>query len=143
VFAANQLPRVVAGALVAAAILVFCTDSDHLLAAARYIERNPVAAGLVKKLWDYRRSSARADVGGQDDIIVRVKPLLEMVDDWGDFIRYQTTKELIRAFQRHERTGRPLGDKAFVEQVEIKTRRDLKPKKPGPKEPGKRSNKKD
>jgi putative transposase len=121
----------------------FVLDRNHLLAAARYIERNPVAAGLVKKPWDYRWSSARAHVGGQDDILVRVKPLLKMVDDWRDFIRQQTTQESIRAFQRHGRTGRPLGDKAFVEKVEIKTRRDLKPKKPGPKGPSKLSNKKD
>jgi hypothetical protein len=26
-----------------------------------------------------------------------------MVDDWGDFIRQQTTKESILAFQRHDR----------------------------------------
>ena len=111
----------------------FPLDNDHLLAAARYIERNPVAAGMVEHPWDYPWSSARAHIEGRDNILVRVKPLLEMVDDWRDFISLETTKEMVRTFHRHEHTGRPLGDKAFVERLEAATGRELMRKKPGPK----------
>ena len=38
--------------------------------------------------------------------------------------------ELIR---RHERTGRPLGDDAFIEHLEAILGRPLRPRKPGPK----------
>jgi len=113
----------------------FILDDDHMLAAARYIERNPVAAGLVEAPWDYPWSSARAHLEGRDDILVRVQPLLEIVEDWRDFIGQETTKEIVRTIQQHERTGRPLGDEAFVDALEQKTRRDLRRKKTGPKGP--------
>jgi putative transposase len=41
----------------------------HLLACGRYVERNPVRAGLAEIPWDYRWSSARAyALGWQDGI---------------------------------------------------------------------------
>jgi len=39
----------------------------------------------------------------------------------------------IEEFERHERTGRPLGDESFIEFAEKLLDRDLKKKKPGPK----------
>ncbi len=106
-------------------------DNNHLLAASRYIERNPTAAGLAEKPWDYPWSSARAHIEGRDDILVRTKPLLEMVDDWQNWISQETTKEMIKHFQQHERTGRPLGDDSFVDELEMITGRELKIKKAG------------
>ena len=38
-------------------------DEPHLLMAAKYIERNPVRARLVKKPWEWRWSSAPAHIG--------------------------------------------------------------------------------
>ena len=92
-----------------------------------------MAGGIVEHPWDYPWSSARAHIERRDDILVRVKPLLEMVDDWRDFISQETTKEMVKAFHRHEHTGRPLGNEAFIEQLEASTGRKLKRKKPGPK----------
>ncbi|RCX32261.1 transposase [Thioalbus denitrificans] len=64
----------------------FPMEETHLLAAAQYVERNPVAAGMVKAAGDYPWSSARAHLDGRDDRLVRVGPLLEMVSDWGAFL---------------------------------------------------------
>jgi len=87
--------------------------------------------------WDYPRSNARAYLDGRDDILVRVKPLLDMVEDWQYFIGWETTNEMIEVIQRHERTGRPSGDEAFIEHIEASTGRELKRKKPGsPKKTG-------
>src|SRR5208337_2974495 len=36
----------------------FPVDEEHLIAAARYVERNPVRARLARRAWDYRWSSA-------------------------------------------------------------------------------------
>jgi putative transposase len=36
-------------------------------------------------------------------------------------------------FRKHERTGRPMGDSSFIEEIEILLDRILKPQKPGPK----------
>jgi putative transposase len=109
----------------------FPLDNNHLLASARYIERNPVAAGLIENPWDYPWSSARAHMENRDDILVRVNPLLEMVEDWQEWISWETPKEMIRDLQKHERTGRPLGDDSFIDELEMKTGRELKVKMAG------------
>jgi putative transposase len=60
----------------------FLMDENHLLAATRYIELNPIKAGFVKRPEPYLWSSAKAHVTGKDDMLVRVKPLLKIVDDF-------------------------------------------------------------
>jgi putative transposase len=42
-------------------------DENHLLAAIRYVEMNPVAAEMVVKPEDYRWSSARSHLEGTED----------------------------------------------------------------------------
>jgi putative transposase len=42
-------------------------DEPHLLAAARYVERNPVRAHLARAPGDWRWSSARAHLAGHDE----------------------------------------------------------------------------
>ncbi len=108
----------------------FPMDARHTLAAARYIELNPVRAGLVARAADYRWSSARAHLSGRDDALVRVAPLLERVPDWRRFLREPTEDEL-KAFRLHSTTGRPLGDDAFVDALEQKLGRVLRPQKRG------------
>jgi putative transposase len=43
----------------------FMMDEPHLLAAARYVELNPVRAGLVAKAGDWPWSSAQAHLRGE------------------------------------------------------------------------------
>ena len=45
-------------------------DDDHLLAVLRYIEANPVRAGLVKRRGQYRWSSFAAHGQGRDDALL-------------------------------------------------------------------------
>ena len=110
----------------------FPMDETYLLAAARYVEMNPVRAGLAKRPEDYPWSSARAHMEGRDDSLVKVAPLLEIVGDWRTFLDVPATDDpdLLR---RHERTGRPLGGETFVERLEAELKRNLRPQKPGPK----------
>jgi REP-associated tyrosine transposase len=110
----------------------FPLDETHLLAAARYVEMNPVAAGLVDTPEDYRWSSTRAHLGIYQDGLTKVAPLREMVGDWHSFLSLSSSEEL-DLMQRHEKSGRPLGAAAFVEGLEEKLGRILRPQKPGPK----------
>jgi len=41
-------------------------DEPHFMYALRYLEQNPVRAGLEKQEWDYPWSSAKAHIGGTD-----------------------------------------------------------------------------
>jgi hypothetical protein len=54
----------------------------RLLAAVRYVERNPVAARLCRTPQAWPWSSAAAHLRGQDDGLVEVQPMLTLVDDW-------------------------------------------------------------
>ena len=110
----------------------FPMDEGHLVAAVRYVEMNPVAAGLVVSPEDYPWSSARAHLLAQDDKLVKVEPLLSIIGNWRDFLSLSSTDEM-STFRKHERSGRPLGDEAFVDNIEALLARTLRPQKPGPK----------
>ena len=106
-------------------------DEKYLLTAARYIELNPVRAGLVSIPEEYPWSSAKAHMKGRNDDLVKVQPLLRMVDDWRQFLSGDVSDEEYELLQRHERTGRPLGSTSFIEQLENKLSRILTPQKGG------------
>ena len=86
----------------------------------------------------YRWSSAAAHMNGHDDILVRVGPLLDLIEDWGNFLSGGVVKEDMEKLRLHERTGRPLGDEIFMERLERIVGKILRRQKPGPKK--KRSN---
>ena len=109
----------------------FAMDEDYLLAAVRYVERNPVAARLCGKPQDWAWSSARAHMKGLDDKLVRVKPMLERISDWTEYVSNYVESEKQELIERHSRTGRPLGNSAFVRELETITGVVLSPKKPG------------
>ena len=113
-------------------------DGPHTYACARYVELNPVRAGLARRPEGWEYSSARAHLTGRDDELVRVKPLLEMQDDWGAYLAQGTERQLGELFRRHERTGRPLGSGRFVGRLEAALGRRLTRLKPGPRPRGKR-----
>lgn len=65
----------------------FILDERYLMACARYIERNPVRSGLVKKPEDWPWSSAGSHIKGVDDILVTTEPLLNLVrKSWKSFL---------------------------------------------------------
>ena len=107
-------------------------DESYLLAAARYVEMNPVAAGMVANPGDYPWSSAQAHLSAKYDQLCKSEPLLCMVGNWKNFLSLSSDEEM-EIFRKHERTGRPLGQAFFVDQIEALLEREVRPKKPGPK----------
>jgi putative transposase len=107
-------------------------DESYLLAAARYIEQNPVRAGLVDRPGEYLWSSAPAHLSGKDDALVKAAPLLELAGDWKAFLDLNAAEDEIKQFRRHERSGRPLGAIPFLERVESQLGRAIRRRKPGP-----------
>ena len=104
-------------------------DETHTLRAVRYVELNPVRAGLVDKPQDWAWSSAAAHISGSVDPLV-VKDALEYyVADWQTYL----SEPDLEAFQKHERTGRPLGSTDFITMLESRFNRILLPQKRGPK----------
>jgi putative transposase len=105
-------------------------DENYLLKAVRYVELNPVRAGLVSSAWDYRWSSARAHIRGENDELVSVGPMLERVGDWREYLMSPVSEADVAAMRRHTRTGRPLGSESFVDRLQAQLGRILRPLKP-------------
>ena len=117
----------------------FPLDEPHLLAAARYVERNPVRAGLCARPRDWRWSSARAHLTGRDEAPLAATALLDLVGGtagWRKLIAAGgggDDDDALETLRRHQRTGRPLGSATFVEGLEASLKRPLKKRRPGPK----------
>ncbi|MGE0487040.1 MAG: transposase [Gammaproteobacteria bacterium] len=105
----------------------FPMDEAHLLAAVRYIERNPVAAGLTRTADEWPWSSAHAHLAARDDDLVEVAPMLERIADWSGYLETPTADAERDAISRHSRSGRPLGGKMFVAELERHLLRRLTP----------------
>ena len=110
----------------------FPMDEHHLLAAVRYIELNPVRAGLCESPQSWPWSSVKAHLQGRDDELVKASPMLKLVNNWADYLS-DGEEKYFNQLRRHERTGRPLGSETFIKKLEQMTGRCLSRHKPGPK----------
>jgi putative transposase len=109
----------------------FPMDEAYLMAAARYVELNPVRAKVVRAPWRWRWSSAAAHVSGKDDVLVKAGPLLKREADWRGFLSAGLSETDAALLRSHERTGRPLGNDRFVARLEKALRRVLHRQRPG------------
>lgn len=106
-------------------------DQQHLLAAGRYVERNPVAANIVKRPQEYQWSSCRYHCClTEQDPLIQERKLPRMVNDWADFL-VTTDEETERNLRKKTRTGRPAGDDRFVLRLEVLAGRVLRKRPPG------------
>jgi len=108
-------------------------DEAHLQAALRYVALNPVRAGLTERAVDWAWSSARALVGDGDDGITATQAVLSRYPDFAALLAAGEDEALSSNLRKAEQVGRPIGDAAFLEQLEKDSGRVLKRGRPGPK----------
>lgn len=108
-------------------------DETHLMAAIRYVALNPVNAKLVRKAADWQWSSARAHLAGDDDVLVTVKPVLERIADFKDFLQTEPDTETQARLVSGQSIGRPLMESAVLKTLERKLKRPILPRRRGPK----------
>lgn len=109
-------------------------DEAHLVTALRYVSLNPVRAGLVARAEDWRWSSVRAHLAGEDDAVATVAPALERVGDFAAFLGENFDEALTyAALRKAERVGRPVGSPEWLADMEARTGLALTPQKRGPK----------
>jgi len=109
-------------------------DEQHKIACARYIERNPVRANLVRKpcLWPY--SSAKIHCGIDKYDPLGTNQLFNYMEQepkaWKKFIETKDNPDDMKGLRKKTRTGRPLGSNDFTEKLEGQLKRvfKLKPK---------------
>jgi len=105
----------------------------HLYRAMRYIERNPVRAGLVERAEDYPWSSAKAHVTKVKNNLLSDNFVLSEINDWSSCLAEEDSERDKTLFIQHANTGYPLGDKKYLDELEKITGKNLKRRKPGPK----------
>lgn len=107
-------------------------DESHAYNAAAYIELNPARAGLVKHAWQYAWSSAGAHCGETGDpsgMLALSEWRSQMpVSEWKETIGTMADADgAVGRLRMHTRTGRPLGDDAFLSKVETLLGRRVRP----------------
>ena len=106
-------------------------DEAHLTAAFRYIALIPVKAKLATTAVDWAWSSTPAHFRREDDGLVTVRPLLDRVERFDEFLDMTPDAELEAALAKGQSIGRPLmGEKALVE-LEKRLDRRIRPRKRG------------
>lgn len=92
-------------------------DEGHLWTAVRYVELNPVRAGLAKEASSYRWSSAAAHLGGRDEsraLDVAFWQEAGGAGRWRQLLDEQGDAEQLRRLRRATYACRPCGDESFV-----------------------------
>ena len=94
-------------------------DPDHTTTAVRYVERNPVRAGIVDRAQDYEWSSAAAHCGVRcdsllpDEFLPRFWPA-----DWSAWLDESDLTQDAALICRKTRSRSPLGSDDFVTDLE-------------------------
>ena len=108
-------------------------EEKHLWMALRYVERNPVRAGLVARPedWEWSSAAAHCGVGHAEWLDLERWNRRWSVATWRDYMSEDDAKQEALAIRRATHTGRPLGEPEFVEGLERALQRRLAPKKGG------------
>ena len=119
-------------------------DDAHLMAAVRYVERNPVAVGIVDRAEQWRWSSAASHLAGRrvaGDPLTDVAALGRHVRNWRAMLRHgleageigSEGEAVAEAIEARLSTGRPLAADDWIAAQERATQRPLARRRPGPK----------
>ena len=109
-------------------------DPGHLWTALRYVELNPVRAGMAAEAGAWPWSSAAAHGGTADaDACLEMSTWRKYWSEasWRKFLEEGETESELRVIRRCTHTGRPLGPAEFTQALEQRTRRRLTPGKGG------------
>ena len=93
-------------------------EDEHLLRLLRYVERNPVRPGMVKRAQDWRWGSLHVRQTPKHDL----SPLLadwpvDRPANWVRLVNEPQTAAEVDALKQHIQRGRPFGDAQWMERT--------------------------
>ena len=103
----------------------FPMDEAYLLACARYVELNPVRAGLVARPEQWMWSSARDHLGLGADGLTETSALLDRWPDWRTVLGSGLDPDVLEEIRKREASGHPLGNGDFLARLSALTARPL------------------
>jgi putative transposase len=107
-------------------------DESHYWAALRYVELNPVRAGIVRVAEEYLWSSAAAHCGLiEDSLLLPLPPGTAVIGSWSDWLKAGDNPRQLEFIRKCTKTGRPCGDDTYIKELEKITGRVLISRKVG------------
>ena len=109
-------------------------DDAYTWSTIRYVERNPVEAGMINRSEDYRWSSAAAHCGLIEDPMLAALPdSMKGVsqDQWSEWLALPEKTDVTDLIQRNIEKGLPCGNDQFISKLERKAKRSLRYKPQG------------
>ncbi len=118
-------------------------DDRHFWAAVRYVERNPLKAGLASRAEDYPWSSARShcrerpisDAERRSDEVFALSfpsgSWIRTGREWSAWLSGEDEEKALEAIRKETLTGRPCGSEEFLKQIEQRLGKLILRKKPG------------
>ena len=111
--------REVQGHLWRARFMSCILDDPSVYEEVRFVESNPVRAGIIARAEDYPWSSARSHVTGvPNPPLVDGSFLPVEVSDWRAYLASGGDESIISRVRARLKTGRPAGDSSFVHKLE-------------------------
>ena len=108
-------------------------DDGHLWNAVRYVERNPVRAGIAISAETYRWSSAAAHCRlRQDSVLSPGLPFVDSISDWSGWLAEEERIEDIEFIRERTNSGRPCATDEFGRMWETRLGRPMLKRKTGP-----------
>ncbi len=105
-------------------------DEIYLWFCVRYVERNPVRAGIVERAHDYPWSSAVAHCGFKQDAVLSPHSVhwkvFEGISDWAAWLGEEDDTERLSTVRRNIQKNLPCGSDKFLLRLERLTGRSLR-----------------
>lgn len=104
-------------------------DEPYTYSAIRYVEKNPVEAGMVTKAEEYPWSSAAHHCGlaANDVLSNRANSVVGISEsDWSDWLATAENKAVTEILERNVEKGLPCGKDSFIDRLEQLTNSSLR-----------------
>ena len=116
-------------------------DNNYLLYCYRYIELNPVRAGMVNAPEDYAWSSHRTNAIGLTSKLIAPHPVYlelgatdeERYSNYSELFRHEIDQALVKDIRASLNQGSVFGSERFKDEIEENLNRRVRQLKPGPK----------
>lgn len=107
-------------------------NEQYLWGVARYIERNPLKAGIAASAEEYRWSSAAAHITGTHDPLLSADSWLSP-QDRSAYREFAASSDdgTDSAIRRATNSGRPFASESFIDLLEQQINQTLRPGSPG------------
>ena len=94
-------------------------DENYLPAAVRYVERNPVRAGIVRTAWEYPWSSAalHAGITKKDELVSGDEMLRQMIGNWKKYLRQAREEAFVGMIRKEGMVSRPIGEAGLYKEI--------------------------